>query len=142
MVISSLQVYVTLPYENFSLENNINLQELACKTMNTILTRYSKKFQKIAAIICNLFAKLISVTTSLANQNELLDENVNLVVKAGQNLERVASQLVAFKQDFSKITPYLISEYVLKANRMPIHPSIKVRLTNFNSLTYEHIRNF
>ena len=127
---------MTLPFENFSLENNVNLQELACKTINTILTRYSKKFQKIAAIICNLFAKLINITTSLANQNNIEGENVNLVVKAAQNLERVASQLIAFKQDFSKITPYLISEYVLKANRIPIHPSIKV---NINSLILKTI---
>ena len=126
MVISSLQVYITLPYESFSLEDNINFQELACKTINTILTRYSKKFQKIAAIICNVLSKLISITTHLADQNSLEAENVNLVVKAAQNLERVISQLVAFKQDFSKITPYLISEYMLKANRIPIHPAIKV----------------
>ena len=126
LVISSLQVYVSLPYENFSLENNVSLQELACKTINTILTRYSKKFQKIAAIVCNLLAKLIGITTNLANQNNLDAENVHLVAKAAQNLERVVAQLASFKQDFSKITPYLISEYVLKANRTPIHPTIKV----------------
>ena len=54
------------------------------------------------------------------------NEDVNLAIKAAQDLERVITQLLAFKKDFSKIAPYMISEYVYKANTIPIHLSVKV----------------
>ena len=51
---------------------------------------------------------------------------VNLALKAAQDLERVITQLLTFKKEFSKISPYMISEYVNKANLIAIHPKIKV----------------
>jgi hypothetical protein len=51
---------------------------------------------------------------------------VNTALRAAQDLERVITQLLQFKKEFSKISPYMISEYVNKANLVAIHPSIKV----------------
>ena len=146
-----------MSFEQMEMKNYVRIQELACKTINLILTRYSKKFHKIAAIICNLFInillkklnfklllflfkfvsyfsltwhfflQLISHTTLISNQSNLQDSNmVNLALKAAQDLERVITQLLTFKKEFSKISPYMISEYVNKANLIAIHPKIKV----------------
>jgi hypothetical protein len=83
-----LQVYISLDYESFAIEQYIKLQELAFKTINTVVTRYSKKFSKLAAVVCNLLMKLISATTGLSNQNSLSEEQVGLAVKLAQDLER------------------------------------------------------
>jgi hypothetical protein len=60
---------------------------------------------------------------------------VNLALKAAQDLERVITQLLLFKKEFSKISPYMISEYMNKANLIAIHPSIKV-IMNLYYLKY------
>ncbi len=88
LVISILQVYSSLDYESYEIERYIELQELAFKTVNTIVTRYSKKFSKLAAVVCNLLMKLISATTNLSNQNNLREDQVSLAVKLAQDLER------------------------------------------------------
>ena len=69
---------------------------------------------------------MISATTGFCNQNDLNETNLSLAVRATQDLERIVSQLVNFKKYFSKIAPYMISEYICKANMIPIHPDVKV----------------
>lgn len=59
LVISILQLYICLPYESLQLDSCVKLQELAAKHVNIILTRYSKKFHKISAIICNLIKNIL-----------------------------------------------------------------------------------
>ncbi len=88
-MISSLQIYAGLDLKKLSLEEYVQLQELACKSLNIILTRYSKKFAKIAAVICGLLTKLIATTTSFANQNMLNESNLHLSLQAAQELERL-----------------------------------------------------
>ncbi|CAF0779004.1 unnamed protein product [Brachionus calyciflorus] len=130
LVISILQIYVSVSYDKLKLSDFVKFQELACKNINVILTRYSKKFSKLADIITNLLMKLICTTTNLSNQNILKNDDIDLAIKAAQDLERVITQLLTFKKDFSKIAPYMISEYVYKANTIPIHLAVKNILTN------------
>lgn len=88
LVISTLQTFVSLDLTQFPLEKYADLQELVCKSMNNILNRYSKKFSKIAAVICNLLTKLITQTTCLSNQTNLSEDNLPFAIKAAQDLER------------------------------------------------------
>jgi len=60
-VISSLQIYLTFDFENLKIEQFMCLQEQACKTINNLLTRYSKKFSKVAAIVCNLLTNILFI---------------------------------------------------------------------------------
>lgn len=126
LIISTIQIFVSLDYNEFSMGEYIELQELACKTLNIILTRYSRKFSKISAIVCNLLTKLVNKTTSLSDQTNLTEESLPLAVKAAQDLERIITRLASFKKDYCKIAPYMISEYACTANTIPIHPAVKV----------------
>lgn len=126
LIISTIQTFVSLDYNEFSTGEYIELQELACKTLNIILTRYSRKFSKISAIVCNLLTKLVNKTTSLSDQTNLTEESLPLAVKAAQDLERIITRLASFKKDYCKIAPYMISEYACTANTIPIHPAVKV----------------
>ena len=45
---------------------------------------------------------------------------------------RIATQLVGFKRYFSKVSPYMISEYICRANAIPIHPEVKVKIRKLN----------
>jgi hypothetical protein len=89
LVISVLQVYLAIDYEQLELEKYSRLQELSFKTINTIITRYSKKFSKLTALICNLLMKLISKTTNLSSQNDLREDQTELAVKLAQDMERL-----------------------------------------------------
>lgn len=38
---------------------------------------------------------------------------------------RIVTQLASFKKYFSKVSPYIMSEFFHKANTLPIHASVK-----------------
>lgn len=91
-----------------------------------ILIKHIESLQFIFFNFQLSFLRLISVTTTFSNQNTLKEEHVHYSVKAAQDLERIISQLVAFKKHFSKLCPYIISEYFFRANTFPIHVNVKV----------------
>jgi hypothetical protein len=88
LVTSTLQMFTLFSYESFSLGEFVRVEELICKIFNIILTKYSKKFSKLSAIVCNLLVKLIGAATLMSNQNTLPHENIHLAIKAAQDLER------------------------------------------------------
>jgi hypothetical protein len=126
IVITSLQFYISLNYNEFNLNDYVQMQGLVCKTINNLLTRYSRKFSRIAPIICSLIIKLISTTTGLSNQTNIkTDQDFELSLKAAEDVERLVTQLIHFKVEFSKIIPYMISEFTASAHSIPIEPTIK-----------------
>ncbi|RNA19700.1 transmembrane 17B-like, partial [Brachionus plicatilis] len=112
------------------------LQKFAVKTPSIFLTlKFNNQLNELKDLLdsnIGIVASkyLIYTTTSFSNQNILGNDELNLAIKAAQDLDRIVAQLVSFKKDFSKIAPCMISEFVYKANTIPVHLSVKGILSN------------
>lgn len=131
LIITCLQIYYSIRYESINDEYLFfELQSIICKDLNNIIKRYSKKFSKIIGTISILLIRLIGISTTFTNQNRINDKNLMHISNGLQNLDRLVTQLNDFKKQFSKITPYIISEYCTKASTIAIHPQLKLILSN------------
>jgi len=130
IVITSLQVFYTISLQKLSEKQFFQITLTIAKDLNNILNRYSNKFKKIAAVVSQIVMNIIAANTNFSNQNTLTENKVEFILKSSQNLERLVAQLVPFKTQFSKLCPYMISEYVTAASTQAIHPAIKSTLSN------------